>query len=164
MSEYSDKSVGYEYLGNPRNTKTASSQAFVAMWFDPNMDSAWEYGFEPGIRDAGYRPIRIDKEHFNHKIDDEIEARIRQAEFLVADTTSEPGKPCPGVYYEAGIAKGICTPIIFTCHKSRINNLHFDIRQFNHIIWSTPEDLWWGSPCSGLLAHMSPNCWVGLTL
>jgi hypothetical protein len=27
------------------------------------------------------------------------------------------------------------------CRKDQVNDLHFDTRQFNHILWETPEDL-----------------------
>lgn len=41
-----------------------SKQAFIAMWFDPSMDSASENGLKRAIRDAGYEPLKInDKEH-----------------------------------------------------------------------------------------------------
>jgi hypothetical protein len=39
-----------------------SAQGFVAMWFDDTLSDAWLNGFDPGIRAAGFRPVRIDKE------------------------------------------------------------------------------------------------------
>ena len=101
------------------------------------MDEAWEKGFEPGIRDAGYKPMRIDYKEHNNKIDDQIIAEIKRSRFLVADFTSERG----GVYFEAGFAKGIKIPVIFTCRKDLSENIHFDTRQFNHILWEKPEEL-----------------------
>ena len=62
---------GYARLAELDRTATDSSKAFVAMWFDESMDDVWENAIEPGIEDAGYEPVRIDrKEHLN-KIDDE---------------------------------------------------------------------------------------------
>jgi len=132
---------GYRRLGELQKGGHEFSQAFVAMWFDSSMDYAWKNGFEKGIEDAGYKPMRIDRKEHNNKIDDEIIAEIRRSRFLVADFTSEPDKPRGGVYYEAGFAHGLGIPVIFTCHESRINDLHFDTRQFNHIAWTTPEEL-----------------------
>lgn len=37
-----------------RGSSKDSSQSFVAMWFNEEMDSAWENGFSKGIIDAGY--------------------------------------------------------------------------------------------------------------
>jgi hypothetical protein len=32
-------------------------------------------------------------------------------------------------------------PVIFTCRKDAIDKVHFDTRQYNHIVWETPEEL-----------------------
>ncbi len=113
-----------------------SSMGFMAMWFDPSMDQAWEEGFEPGIREAGYEPMRIDQKQHVNKIDDEVRAEIRKARFVVADLTGDRG----GVYYEAGFAHGLSIPVIFTCREDCLGKIHFDIRQYNCIIWKE-EDL-----------------------
>jgi len=126
-----------------------SLQAFVAMWFSDEMKEAWRTGFAPGIRDAGYEPFRIDGLHHNGKIDDEIVAQIKRSRFLIADftcggTTTDDGfqpNPRGGVYYEAGLAHGLGMEVIFTCREDRMAYLHFDTRQFAHIVWTTPADL-----------------------
>ncbi len=46
-----------------------------------------------------------------------------------------------GVYFEAGFALGLGIPVIWTCHKDRISDLHFDTRQYNHIDWKDVIDL-----------------------
>jgi hypothetical protein len=118
------------------------AQAFVAMWFHGDTHDAYENGIRPAIKDCGYEPLRIDnKEHIN-KIDDEIVAEIRRSRFLVADFTSEAGKPRGGVYFEAGFAMGLNIPVICTCKASSIADLHFDTRQFNHIAWQDAESLY----------------------
>jgi len=132
---------GYQRLEELKKTRPNSAQAFVAMWFDDTMNDAWEKGFEPAIIDAGYKPMRIDrKEHIN-KIDDEIIAEIRRSRFVVADFTSKPKEARGGVYYEAGFAHGLNIPVIYTCRKDRLDDVHFDTRQFNHLTWKTPEYL-----------------------
>jgi hypothetical protein len=116
---------------------TISTQGFVAMWFSDEMTVAWEKGFYPAIDKAGYTPRRIDtKEHIN-KICDEIIAEIRRSRFVVADFTGQRG----GVYYEAGYASGREIPVIWTCRKDEISKLHFDMRQYNYIDWTTPAEL-----------------------
>ena len=120
---------------------TDSSQAFVAMWFDDAMTSAYNDGFEPAIRDAGYQPFMINqKEHVN-KIEDEIIAEIRRSRFLVADFTHDDDGARGSVYYEAGFAEGLRLPIFFTCREDYMKELHFDISHFNCIVWSTPAEL-----------------------
>ena len=132
---------GYSYLAEIDHAVTDSSQAFVAMWFDESMQEIWENGLRPAITDAGYKPVRIDqKEHLN-KIDDEIIAEIRRARFLVADFTHGEDGPRGGVYYEAGFAHGLNIPVVFTCRRDMLNKIHFDTRQYPHIVWETVSEL-----------------------
>lgn len=109
------------------------------MWFDKQLKPAWDNGFEPALKATGYEPIRVDHVQHNNKIDDQIIADIRLSGLLVADFTGNRG----GVYFEAGFAMGLGIPVIWTCSDTKIDveNLHFDTRQYNHILWSTPEDL-----------------------
>ena len=121
-----------------------SSQCFVAMWFDASMNDVYEKGFRAAIAEAGYTPLRIDrKPDLIGKIDDEIIAEIRRSRFVVADFTHDEKGARGGVYYEAGFAHGLDLPVIFTCRKDKIDETHFDTRQFNHILWEkeNPEDL-----------------------
>ena len=120
---------------------TTSNQAFLAMWFDESMNEFFKNGFEPAIRDAGYNCMRIDKKEHNNQIDDEIIAEVKRSRFLVADFTQKDKDARGGVYYEAGFAHGLGIPTIFTCREDSKDNLHFDTRQYNHIIWENSEDL-----------------------
>ena len=130
---------GYARLAELDRTATDSSKAFVAMWFDESMDEVWENAIEPGIEDAGYEAVRIDrKEHLN-KIDDEIIAELRRARFVVADFTQGGDGARGGVYYEAGFAHGRGIPIIFSCRADAIEKVHFDTRQYPHILWDIGE-------------------------
>ena len=114
-----------------------SSRGFVAMWFDKELESAYEDGFQIGILNAGYDPVRVDRvEHIN-RIDDEIIVFIKNASFVVADFTGHRG----GVYFEAGFALGMGLPVIWCCRKDQFADLHFDIRQYNCINWNTPNEL-----------------------
>ncbi len=132
---------GYKRLADLSEKEIISKQAFIAMWFDQSMNDAYEKGIAAGVRDAGYQPLRIDQKHHNNKIDDEIIAEIRRSRFLVADFTQGPDGSRGGVYYEAGFAHGFNIPVIFTCRKETIEKVHFDTRQYSHILWENPEDL-----------------------
>ncbi len=118
-------------------SQPASAQGFVAMWFDETMHDAYIGGFEVGIRNAGYDPLRVDRVEHVGKIDDEIISQIRRSRFVVADFTGQRG----GVYFEAGFALGLNIPVFWTCRQNQINELHFDIRQFNCIAWTEPPEL-----------------------
>ncbi|MBI4184802.1 MAG: hypothetical protein HY521_12490 [Proteobacteria bacterium] len=140
-AEYVITVDGYAYLSDLEKKAVDSKQAFVAMWFDDSMKAACEEGIEPAIRDAGYEPLRIDRKEYISKIDDEIIAEIRRSRFLVVDFTQGETGARGGVYYEAGFAHGLNIPVIFTCREDAIDKVHFDTRQYNRIMWKTPEEL-----------------------
>jgi len=129
-------------------------QAFVAMWFNDETDEAYEHGIKLGIEDAGYKPVRIDRTEHNNKIDDEIIAEIRRSKFVVADFTSDvitkkkfdgsdyrEAIARGGVYFEAGFAKGLGREVIWTVNEDVLPLVHFDTRQFSHIVWKDAADL-----------------------
>jgi nucleoside 2-deoxyribosyltransferase len=120
-----------------RDLSTESKQAFVAMWFSPEMVPVFEEGIKPAVKDAHYDPKRIDMIQHNNKICDEIVAEIRKSRFVVADFTGQRG----GVYFEAGFALGLGIPVIWTVHKDQIDQVHFDTRQYNHIVYDSPGNL-----------------------
>jgi nucleoside 2-deoxyribosyltransferase len=132
---------GWQELDDMKRPRTDSAQAFVAMWFNEATIAAYTHGIEPALRETGYNSIRIDKKEHNNKIDDEIIAEIRRSRFLVADFTCEPNNVRGGVYYEAGFAQGLGIPVIWTCKDTSLVDLHFDTRQYSHIVWKSPEDL-----------------------
>jgi nucleoside 2-deoxyribosyltransferase/DNA-directed RNA polymerase subunit RPC12/RpoP len=128
---------GWRRLEEIKNTRRQSKQAFVAMWFDEALTSAWDNGIADALKKTGYVPLRIDKKEHNNKICDEIIAEIRKSGLVIADFTGHRG----GVYFEAGYAMGLNIPVIWTCRKNDIEKAHFDTRQYSHIVWETPDDL-----------------------
>ena len=123
------------------------------MWFSDEMQDAYDSGFSTAISQAGYLPLRIDVKEHNNKIDDEIVLEIRRSRFVVADFTCPVfpvvGEPEPkrkaevrgGVYFEAGLAQGLGIDVIWTVRADRLDYVHFDTRQYAHIVWSDPADL-----------------------
>jgi hypothetical protein len=140
---------GFDLLESLEVGGAPTRQAFVAMWFDLSMDEAYRAGFAPAIEEAGFAPLRIDRKEHGNKVDDEIIAEIRRSRFVIADFTCglfhhqdrQFAAARGGVYYEAGFAQGLGTPVIWTCRADCIDHVHFDTRQYNHIVWSTPEEL-----------------------
>ena len=129
---------GLRRLDELRERQPDSRQAFVAMSFAEEMHPIWENGFKPGIEDTNYyRAFRVDLAEYNEKIDDHIIAELRRSGLVVADFTENRG----GVYFEAGFGLGLDIPLIFTCRSDCIDEVHFDTRQYNHIVWETPEIL-----------------------
>lgn len=129
----------WEILENLQKTEVGNKRAFVAMWFDESMNDYYKDGIKKAIEEAGYVPVRIDLQDFNEKICDEIIAEIKRTKFLIADFS----KLRSGVFFEAGFAKGLGREVIFTVREADIEELklHFDTRQYNHIVYNSPEDL-----------------------
>ena len=132
-------SRSWEIIGSLQHSAIDSKQAFVAMWFDSTMKEFYEKGIIPAIEEAGYTAVRIDLKEFNNKICDELIAEIKRSKFLIADSSGSRS----AVFFEAGFAKGFGKEVIFTVRKADVDELkeHFDTRQYNHIVYDSPEDL-----------------------
>ena len=128
---------GWKKVEEMARPNVESKQAFVAMWFDDEMISAFSNGILPLQEDTGFTMLRIDMKQFNDKICDRILAEIKRSRFLIADVTGQR----QGVYFEAGFAMGMGLPVIWTCREDQINKCHFDTRQYNHITWSNENEL-----------------------
>jgi nucleoside 2-deoxyribosyltransferase len=129
----------WEIVENLRKEEVSNKRAFVAMWFHESTNDYYKEGIKKAIEDAGYDPVRIDLQDFNEKICDEIISEIKRTKFLVADFSGMRS----GVFFEAGFAKGLGREVIFTLRKEYVEELnkHFDTRQYNHIVYDSPEDL-----------------------
>ena len=135
---------GIQYI-KEQFTKPSKEKCFVAMWFNPMMDSIWEEVIKPACEETGYKPIRIDKEQFNDDINDHIVSEIKESYFVIADLTGLRG----GVYYEAGFARGLGKEVILCCkegYKIKIRyegsrkletekGPHFDVNHLNTLYW-----------------------------
>jgi nucleoside 2-deoxyribosyltransferase len=106
------------------------------MAFRNEVPGLWDEAIKPAIEDAGYKAIRIDKIEHNRSISDEIIALIRGSRFVVADFTHQN----QGVYFEAGFAYGLGRNVIWMCSESNKDELHFDTRQYAHIMYKDIND------------------------
>jgi nucleoside 2-deoxyribosyltransferase len=128
---------GWQKSEEIKESGTFSKKCFVAMSCNEELREIYEEGIKKAIEEAGYQPIFIEKEEHNEKICDLIISEIRSSKFLVVDVT----KQRQNVYYEAGFAHGLNRNVIWTCRNDEIGNVHFDTRQYNHILWESAEDL-----------------------
>jgi nucleoside 2-deoxyribosyltransferase len=129
---------GWERAARLAEQPATSKTAFVAMRFNNEMLPLWEAAFEPAIRRARFEPRLANNPQHNEPIDAHIVAELKQCRFVIADVTFA----APGVYFEAGYALGIGRPVIWTCRADRkAQDMHFDTRQYNHILWDAAADL-----------------------
>lgn len=112
-----------------------SEQCFVAMWFSDETKTIWDNAIKTSVEKAGYDPIRIDELEHIENIADKIISEIRKSKFIIVDLTGDRG----GVYFEAGFAYGLNLPVIYTCKEDALDNVHFDLKQQNMILWNDKE-------------------------
>ena len=130
---------GYQRGAEIDAPNTDSRQVFVTMWFN-EATSALRESIKQAIEDAGLVPYIIDEDaSYQNKICDKIEVEIRRSRLLVADFTHGDGGARGSVYYEAGLAKGLGIPIVWTCPESQIEDLHFDTNHYPHLGWTDDQ-------------------------
>lgn len=115
----------------------AHNQAFVAMSFEDDVLPVYDSAIAPAIREAGFDPFVIAEHEHTGQIDDQILLELNRSRFVIADFTGHR----PNVYFEAGYALGRGLPVIWTCRADDMDEAHFDTRQYNHLLWRTPEEL-----------------------
>jgi hypothetical protein len=131
-------SKGWNYIEEKLiKSDQTNRKVFIAMWFDDKMNKAYE-SIIRALTSLKLIGIRIDKKPHNNDITREIMYEIKNCRFLIADVSGQR----PGVYYEAGFAFGIQRPVIWTCKRDDFSNVHFDTRQYNHIVWENEESLY----------------------
>jgi hypothetical protein len=128
---------GWERALELQKSQIDSDQAFVAMSFSSEFNDAWQNGFKPALEAVGFHPYRVDQDEYNGRIDDKIITEIQHSGLLVADFSGHR----QSVYFEAGFAKGLGIPVIWTCRESDIGEAHFDTRQYNHVLWNNPDEI-----------------------
>lgn len=129
--------AGWSYLDEHSKPSVNSTQAFIAMSFSKDLKSAWENAISPAIRKAGFKPFRVDAEPHLDRIDMKIITEITNSRFIIADVTHQRA----GVYFEAGYALGLGLPVIWSVRDDDLKNVHFDTRQYNHIVWESETHL-----------------------
>ena len=125
---------GFEKIEELKKTNIDSKEAFIIMPFSSQLDEL-SNSIKTAIKESGYKPIRIDENLDNKKIDDEIIVHINKSRFVVCDLTPLENCQNGNVYFEVGYAMGRKIEVIWTCEEESIENLPFDIRQYKCIGW-----------------------------
>jgi hypothetical protein len=115
-----------------------SNEFFIAMAFKEET-KPYRDAIKNSLKRTGYKAIIIDEEHLksDKTIPDGILSGIKKSKFCVADFSHHRN----GVYFESGYALGLGKPVIYLCEEKEFENAHFDIKQLQHIIYKTPEEL-----------------------
>lgn len=115
-----------------------SNKCFIAMAFDKST-TIYREAIKKALENNKFKAVIIDEEHLDSDktIPDEILNKIRKAKFCVADFTLHRN----GVYFESGYALGLGKQVIYTCKEDDFKNAHFDIKQLQHVLYNTPDEL-----------------------
>jgi len=119
------------------NPNYESKQVFVAMSFNPELDTLYSDAIQEAVKHCHLTALRSKDFDFNDEVIKNIQLQIDSSRFVIADFTDNR----PGVYYEAGYATGRYIPVIYCCRESDKVHIHFDIDHFNFIFWSDLEGL-----------------------
>ncbi len=125
---------GWKRFYELEKTVVDTKQCFIAMNFKNEFDPAYQKISE-AAEACGFKAYRVKGVQTNDDISDLIISEIKKSRFVIADFSGER----PSAYYEAGYAKGLNKEVIWMCKKG--DQLHFDTRQFSHILWENEEDL-----------------------
>jgi len=132
------KVKGWQQLMPSPGSGGIPGTCFVAMSFDPALNSVFDEAIYPAAKDCGFEANRIDKKPTNGDINDHILAEIKKSQFVIADFT----RHSPGVYFEAGFARGLGREVIWCCQETDFKGRsHFDVNHYGHILWSNNADL-----------------------
>lgn len=115
------------------------NQVFIAMWFHESVEKYFTFGIKKAVEDSiKYKVVKVDLVEHNNKICDQIIAELNKSKLVIADFTGDRG----GVYFEAGYAQGMGIPVIWLVKEDWVDKLHFDTRQYNHIVYKDETELY----------------------
>jgi hypothetical protein len=128
---------GWARVEQLRAGSSSFTQGFVAMTFDAGLEWIYTQSIAPAIENAGYQPLILSRQEHADRVDERIVLELNRSRFVVAEFAQHR----PSVYFEAGYALGRGLPVVWTCRADDYEGAHFDTRQYNHIVWSTAEEL-----------------------
>lgn len=134
------KPDGYKRLEEIRKQKPQTNKVFIIMAFNEEDEEIYE-AIKYVLEQLGYKAVRADKEHYTGYIMDFILSEIKESKFVIAEISRKN----LNVFFEWGYAFGYGIPVIpiFRAGKDfkAIEELPFDIKQYNTLIYENAEDL-----------------------
>lgn len=118
----------------------SSEKVFVSMPMSPGKCALVEdirKGISAALSETGNDPYFLDRDVYNENMYSKMIDEITACKFLVADLTSQN----QGVYFEVGYAKALGKTVILTCQEDELEEVHFDLRQTQIVLWRDADDL-----------------------
>lgn len=132
--------IRHEYKGKEQSDLNSVSRSqvrkiFVLMPFAPEYEDLYVLGIREVAEKAGFVVERADEIEHNMAIVAVVREKIAACDIIIAETTSRNAN----VYYELGYADGIHREAVLLTRVG--NDPPFDIRERNHIMYSSIVDL-----------------------
>ncbi|MDR4504906.1 MAG: nucleoside 2-deoxyribosyltransferase [Candidatus Scalindua sp.] len=122
---------GFSEIESALRNNIQSKKVFIACDFKTDFQDDLVNTIKAACASCGFEANLVSDERHNNDISHKIISDIKQSKFIIADFTDQNN----GVYFEAGFAMGESKEVIRLIKKDQLKELHFDIRQFNHITW-----------------------------
>jgi len=120
---------------SPTQRTKRTQRIFIVMPFTPELDDVYHLGIREVVAKVGGSCERADEIQHVGGIVEKIYDSIKGADIIIAEVTV----PNPNVYYEVGFAHALGKPVILLTRN--IQNTPFDLRVYNHVIYSSIVDL-----------------------
>lgn len=120
---------------SPPKRTMRTQRIFIVMPFTPELDDIYHLGIREVVAKVGGSCERADEIQHVGGIVEKIYDSIKGADIIIAEVTV----PNPNVYYEVGFAHALGKPVILLTQN--IQNTPFDLRVYNHVIYSSIVDL-----------------------
>jgi hypothetical protein len=117
-------------------TREFLDTCFVMMPFGQWFDRYYQEIYVPGIKDAGFEPVRADELFSTGSVVEQIWEQISKSKVLLADLSGKN----PNVFYELGLSHAAIKPVVFTA--SQVDDVPFDLRHLRVIIYDVREPEW----------------------
>lgn len=127
-------------IPEPSIESQSSEKVFISMPMNKTLYNDVEdirNSINEAVKNTNNIPYFLDKDPHNDNISIKMLQEIRDCKFLVAEFSYQNN----GVYYEAGYAKALGKTVIFTCSRKHFENIHFDIKQTQFVIWENYDSL-----------------------
>lgn len=118
-----------------KHKEKKSPNLFVIMPFTTDLDDVYYFGIHETAKDLGCSCDRVDQQEFIGPIVEKIYDSIKGSRIILAEVSI----PNVNVYYELGYAHALEKPTILITKD--ISSSPFDLRGYNHIIYTNIRDL-----------------------
>jgi CheY-like chemotaxis protein len=134
VDKHMDPVVFADKLADSARRLRERQSCFVAMPFSPDYDSVYEV-LRTAVKNAGFRPVRVDEQEFTASIVERILAEIRNAKLVIFVATDRN----PNAFYECGYSVALNKEVITVTDD--LASLPFDLRDRNALSYDKSFDV-----------------------